>query len=348
MNSGEERPWCERNGIMLKLDRLADELEGSQPVNVKGFILEWIEENLNTHLQPASSRRRGAISGETFQPGLVRTAEIPVIEKDADEMRRLKALIQQVVDKNFMFAHLSQEDIELIYGAVKEVRFDSGVRIIQQGDEGDYFYLLEKGSCNVYMKTEGAAEEGTDPYMEADERYVSSYGPGEYFGELALYYAAPRAASIVTTEPCVCWCIDRLTYRTIIMGNSIRRRSQYQSLMESLPLLSQLTNSEKLSIIDALETEVFPKDTTIIKQGDSGENFYFLLQGKCRVEKDGETVGELGAGDYFGERALLTDEPRAASIIALGPVALASLARTRFNRLVEVARPILTENLQKY
>jgi CRP-like cAMP-binding protein len=66
---------------------------------------------------------------------------------------------------------------------------------------------------------------------------------------------------------------------------------------------------------------------TIIKQGDPGDIFYVLVSGTCNVviqNSSGEenVVAQLGPNDFFGERALLTSEPRAATIIAVTDVAV--------------------------
>jgi hypothetical protein len=91
-----------------------------------------------------------------------------------------------------------------------------------------------------------------------------------------------------------------------------------------------------LTIADALEPANFPQGTTIVKQGDPGDIFYIIVEGEARVMKreEGATaeeqVGTLGPSDYFGEIALLTNRPRAASVIATTSLKCVKLDRDRY------------------
>lgn len=79
---------------------------------------------------------------------------------------------------------------------------------------------------------------------------------------------------------------------------------------------------ERMHVADALRQETFNKDDFIINEGEMGDKFYFIINGSAvALKKAGEEVKEeyqevfqYNSGDYFGERALLTNEARAASI----------------------------------
>jgi cAMP-dependent protein kinase regulator len=87
-----------------------------------------------------------------------------------------------------------------------------GVVVIRQGDVGDFFYVVEEGSFDFYIKSPKSTSALGDK--------VGSVGPGGSFGELALMYNAPRAASVVSTSPAVLWALDRITFRRILMDVS--------------------------------------------------------------------------------------------------------------------------------
>jgi len=89
---------------------------------------------------------------------------------------------------NFLFASLNPKDKNAILDAIVEVNKSAGDTIIKQGDDGDNFYLVEAGelTCTKLINPE-----------DKEETFLKTYVPGESFGELALLYNAPRAATIV-------------------------------------------------------------------------------------------------------------------------------------------------------
>ena len=168
--------------------------------------------------------------------------------------------------------------------------------------------------------------------------------PGGSFGELALMYNAPRAATVMSAEAgCTLWALDRITFRRILMDSTFQRRRLYESFLEEVPLLSTLTKYERSKIADALETQKFPAGTTIIKEGDAGEAFYLLESGEAEAYKNGteNPVKHYTKGDYFGELALLNDAPRAASVISKTEVKVATLGKDGFQRLLGPVESIM-------
>ena len=156
------------------------------------------------------------------------------------------------------------------------------------------------------------------------------------FGELALMYNAPRAATVMSTEKSMLWQLDRMTFRKILMTNASERRKMYEGFLEDTPLLAGLKPYERSKIADALETVKFPAGQNIITEGEPGNNFYMLETGEAQAWKSGvdHPVKEYKRGDYFGELALLNDKPRAASVVARTDCKVAKLGRDGFKRLL--------------
>lgn len=207
------------------------------------------------------------------------------------------------------------------------------VQVISQGDAGDFFYVVEKGSFDVYVNSSGFLQPGPDGMGQK----VGSIQPGGSFGELALMYNAPRAATVVSAEAgCMLWALDRHTFRRILMESTFARRRMYESFLEEVPLLQTLTPYERSKIADALETQKFSPGDTIIKEGDLGSAFYLLESGEADAYKSDieGSVKHYEKGDFFGELALLNDAPRAASVVAKTEVKVASLGKNAFQRLL--------------
>lgn len=213
-------------------------------------------------------------------------------------------------------------------------------QVINQGDAGDFFYVVEKGCFDVHVNPSGSIQPGPDGLGNK----VGTIEAGGSFGELALMYNAPRAATVISVEPrCTLWALDRVTFRRILMESTFARRRMYERFLEEVPLLSILKPYERSKIADALETQKFAPGEIIIKEGDPGHSFYLLESGEAVAYK-GDPSNRLlqyKKGDYFGELALLNDAPRAASIMASTDVKVASLGKNAFQRLLGPVEGIL-------
>jgi cAMP-dependent protein kinase regulator len=288
-----------------------------------------------------NTNRRTSVSAESLNPATSdsETFTPPFHQKTPDQLTRLKAS----VSGNFLFSHLDDDQASQVLGALHEKPIPSkGIKVIQQGDVGDYFYVVERGSFDIYVNPSGKLEAGADGLGNK----VGTVGSGGSFGELALMYNAPRAATVMSNEPSTLWALDRVTFRRILMDSAFQRRRLYEGFLEEVPLLSSLTPYERSKIADALETRKYPPGTTIIQEGDVGESFYILESGEAEVFIRGvdQAVRRYNKGDYFGELALLNDAPRAASVVSKTEVKLATLGKHGFQRLLGPVEGIMRRN----
>ena len=287
--------------------------------------------------------RRTSVSAESMNPqsSIDDNWNPPFHQKSPEQISRLKA----AVTHNFLFSHLDEDQTSQVLGALMEKPIPAkDIKVITQGDAGDFFYVVEKGSFDIYINSTGKVEPGPDGMGKK----VTNIGPGGSFGELALMYNAPRAATVISTEPhSLLWAMDRMTFRRILMDSAFQRRRMYESFLEEVPLLSTLTPYERSKIADALETQKFPVGSTIIREGDPGEAFYLLESGSAEVykrESGDKAIHRYKKGDYFGELALLDDKPRAASVVSTEEVKVATLGKDGFQRLLGPVQEIMRRN----
>ncbi len=216
-------------------------------------------------------------------------------------------IIITALRKNFVFEEMEENDIEKLVTAMEEIKVSKGTKIIKQGDEGDYFYVIARGDVAFFV----------------DDRKVGAAGPGNAFGDLALLYKCPRAATVrAEAEPTTLFRIDQKTFRYMTQSQIKKSEEQKKTLLKEIPFLSTLGADDISRLCSVMKPVLFSTGDYIVRKGDNGSSFFIIQDGKVRLTEIfvGGTSYEdisLGIGDYFGEDALISDEPRAANVVAL-------------------------------
>ena len=113
------------------------------------------------------------------------------------------------------------------------------------------------------------------------------------------------------------------------------RKDVKLELLRKVPLFSRCSR-HSLEDIAAIADEIdLPDGRELTREGDRGREFFVLVEGEVDVTKDGEHVRTLSAGDFFGEIALISDEPRTATVTAKGPIRALVITDRAFRALVE-------------
>lgn len=277
------------------------------------------------YLLPPSSTifaRRTSVSAESIAVDSETIEPLPMFPKTADQLRR----IRNSIANNFIFRDLDEEQETGVLNAMLEMKVEPDEVVIRQGDVGEYFYVVESGHLNCYIRPEPLppswlSGNPSPTSLHTEEKFLQpDYHPefgkkvaeckqGSSFGELALMYGHPRAATVLSIERSTLWSLDRITFRTIILKAAHRRRTMYEQFLSSVTLLSSLSSEEKSKIADALVSRVVADDEAVVKQGDMGDTFFFVEEGEAVVTQTQSTedgklremrVGRYAKGDYFG------------------------------------------------
>ncbi len=113
------------------------------------------------------------------------------------------------------------------------------------------------------------------------------------------------------------------------------RRNEKVELIKRVPLFSSCSRSELGEIAQIADEIDLPEGKELTKQGAAGREFFVLLEGDADVAKEGKSINTLGAGDFFGEIALVEDTPRTATVTATSPVRTLVITDRAFRRLLE-------------
>lgn len=169
-----------------------------------------------------------------------------------------------------------------------------------------------------------------------------------------MLYNAPRAATITAKSDAELWKLDRETFNFIVKDAAARKREKYDEFLKRVKILENMEEYERAKVADAFREEWYEPDQMVIREGDEGNTFYLVMSGEAvatkiiEVGKPPIEVFVYGPGDYFGERALIKNEPRAANIIARSKLHVVVLDRQSFKRLLGPIEEILKRNIGLY
>jgi ATP-binding cassette subfamily B protein len=110
--------------------------------------------------------------------------------------------------------------------------------------------------------------------------------------------------------------------------------------LREMPLFEDVDSSTLSDLASLFVTEQVPENRDILREGDPGDRFYILVRGKAEVVKGSKRVAILEDGDYFGEIALLSDQPRNATVRSLTPCVCLILQRDHFRAIVNRSAPL--------
>ncbi|CAO2633522.1 cAMP-dependent protein kinase type II-alpha regulatory subunit [Lemmus lemmus] len=268
-----------------------------------------------------------------------------VVHPKTDEQR---CRLQEACKDILLFKNLDQEQLSQVLDAMFEKIVKTDEHVIDQGDDGDNFYVIERGTYDILVTKDNQT------------RSVGQYDNRGSFGELALMYNTPRAATIVATSEGSLWGLDRVTFRRIIVKNNAKKRKMFESFIESVPLFKSLEMSERMKIVDVIGEKIYKDGERIITQGEKADSFYIiesgevsiLIRSKTKSNKNGGNqeveIAHCHKGQYFGELALVTNKPRAASAYAVGDVKCLVMDVQAFERLLGPCMDIMKRNISHY
>ena len=257
-------------------------------------------------------KRRAVLALESFDN--VDDVEIVKVPKNNEQ----RARITEALKGNYLFASLHSEAIQLAVDAMAPKDAPEGFFILKQGASGDDFFVLEEGTVE----------------FRVDGKKVGSANAPATFGELALIYNSPRNADVVAASTCKLWSITRLAFRKALSSATTAKHMKHIKMLNEVPSLKQLTPNQINIVAGALREVSYEDGDEIITQGDIGDVFYIISSGNVDVKVNGDIVAKLVTGQFFGERALIKNEPRAATCISSGKSTCLTLEKKHFVSLL--------------
>ena len=148
-----------------------------------------------------------------------------------------------LADKFFLFNDLEADMQNALIMCFEKKEYAQGGKgglaaaVIEQGDAGDYMYIIEKGTFAV----------------DVDGNKVATLGPGALFGELALLYDAARAASVVAMSDAVVWRVGRREFKFAVRLAAKKSRATISDTLGKVDILKNLGTEQIAAIASVLE-----------------------------------------------------------------------------------------------
>ncbi len=259
---------------------------------------------------------------------MIRASATPSLDDAA-----IAAVLAQVV----MLAQASAAAHRELAAIAMPVECTAGTALVQQGEPGDALYVIVAGRFDVLLDLESG-----------EQRTLSSLGPGDCVGEMALLTKNARSATVVARTPAVALRIGESEFAEVLARHPALRAHVLAVAEQRMPSL-RLAATGLFVGIDAAELARFDHEANIVRvrggdilvrQGDAATDMFVVLHGSLEVLVAGGSgrtrlVDVLGPGASVGEMALLSDEPRSATVRALRDSELVRLSKTEMLRLLD-------------
>jgi serine/threonine protein phosphatase PrpC len=147
---------------------------------------------------------------------------------------------------------------------------------------------------------------------------------------------------------------DNITVVLVRLGGDVadeeraKRLALKREVLARMPLFARLSDRELLRVMQSVEVRKYENDQVVIREGDKGDELFIVLSGKVTVSRGGEVLTRLGAGEHFGEMALIRAVPRSATVKADGSAELIAIRRTDFFEILRTEHEIAVKMLWQF
>ena len=218
---------------------------------------------------------------------------------------------------------------------LERVELAAGEVLLRKGEEANALYVVVAGLLRATTIQDGGGE-----------LTLSEFGRGEIAGEMAILAGgAAYSATVSAAQDAVLVRVPREAFERIVksvptvvreMAGGLRRRLARSQLAIGLPKLFGPLDETMLQFVEErVEWLTLHAGDTLFAEGDKGEDLFFVAGGRLRaVSADGRVLNEMTRGESIGEIALLTGEPRTATVFAVRDSDLVRVSRRAFDEIV--------------
>ncbi len=230
-----------------------------------------------------------------------------------------------------LFSDLPAEAFIALFEKCPLRRAEPGDLLIEQGSQGDSFFVICSGSAKVFRTDDGTRRE------------LAALDEGAFFGEMALLSDSPRTASVEAAAedtqlleiPAAV--LTELSREHPTIATALKkfcRQRLLSNLMNGATLFKPFTKSERRDLVQKFRARDVIRGETLIREGQRSDGLYVILTGEVGVRVQGTAVATLKEGDVFGEMSLLTRTAATATVETTKKTSLLRLPREDFDAII--------------
>ena len=228
-------------------------------------------------------------------------------------------------------------------------RKPQGFTLVREGERSDALYAVGRGRVVVATsaRDDPALADGVNGRV-----YVAALTEGDFFGEFSFLTQSPRSATVEAASDAILLRIDRSTVDELGSADNAFKRPLLEFykdrvaelLLAKNPIIGALPPEARRGLIKKAEVFKFLDGETIVKEGDSADELFFILSGEVEIHRNENGIpvfiNKLREGQFFGEMAALNKQPRTATAWAMGTVEVLAVHREEIERILDVAQDV--------
>ncbi|OMJ84878.1 hypothetical protein SteCoe_13936 [Stentor coeruleus] len=225
------------------------------------------------------------------------------------------------IDSVPIFQILSESQKESLVSTLTSLKFQSGQKIVNEGDPGDLLYIIKEGSVVCTQKG-------------MEKRRLTK---GDFFGEQALLYGSTRTATVTAMDEVVCVCLNREELATTL-GASLQfiiYKNSMRIAFDKNESLKKLAKPQSEALINEMQVKSYENNETVIVEGTSKrEGIWVIVKGELKGKQNPEN--KFKVFDVIGETQVIQDKEEVFTedFIAIGDVDVTHISSSGFSNAI--------------
>lgn len=245
--------------------------------------------------------------------------------------------LRKLFQEHILFDELADKELLELINSTERIVVQPSTKVVQQDTEGEYMYIVQTGVLTLMC--------------ERQNKPLGTIVDGDLYGETDLLYGCKAAAALVAEKESTLFRLSQKTFRSVRAKHAMKADSTIVESLKKIPLLQEWPEQTLKKFADSLTRVTYNDGDRIITKGEVGNTFYIIEKGSVRVHDiglgDSKQVDQvLTEGMPFGERALMTGEPRAANVTAVGPVTTLAMDRKQFNETIGLFKDVVEHRIR--